>query len=476
MENNLLRVVKSRIMDELLCSIQRNQVYRDKVQIFHKFPHTERPMMGIVLKNASSTRIKLSPDDHAGVLKSHVMLAHAENFEGNFLEWVWEDFNNLTAYQENEDLSSQISGTSTFGTNRFFTISRRPVLSGFNNTKVADNFRQIKVFLDSQQVLPEFLDGQKGIFSLPTAPALGSTLTVSYHYSNLSAPGRYYVEIVSPTQFVIDPFYVVKDELVIERTTGIETNAQLDHGNLYGDFDTLYTKKGEVGNKIYLEKGTDYTIDQAGLITFLLPLEENTSLYATYRWVGDTMGPFDIPSDFHYVNDAIPGVILSFSNQITVGDKAVIILYPKREAAANMNSGHYKMSFEIEVVTRDPQQLANLTDHLISDIWGNRRLLLIDEGLTIEEMDASGETEEPYDENTGDLYYKHGISLQIMTEWKKFIPFLTEIIDFDTKIYRYITAKDYIVTNDGRILELRLKPQSAPFEVSYPKIGYPRYF
>lgn len=476
MENNLLRVVKSRIMDELTGSVQENQVYRDKVQVFHKFPYKERLQMGIVLKNASSSRVKLSPDDHAGVLKSHVMMAHAENFEGKFLDWVWEDFNNLTSYQKDEDLSSQISGTSTVGTNRFFTISRKPILSGYNNTKIADNFRQITVNLNGQPVLPEFIDGADGVFSLPMAPSLGSQLTVSYYYSNLTPPGRYYIEIVSPTQFVIDPFYIVKDEKVIERTTGIETTAQLLNGNLYGDFDTLYTKKSNAGNKFYLEKGTDYTIDQNGLITFLLPLEANTTLYATYRWVGDTMGLFDIPSDFHYVNTALPGIILSFSNQITVGDKAVIIVYPKREAAANMNSGHYKMVFDIEVVSRDPQQLADLTDHLISDIWGNRRLLLMDEGLTIEEMDPTGETEEPYDENTGDLYYKHGISLQIMTEWKKFIPFLTDIVDFDTKLYRYITTKDYIVTNQGRILELRIRPNSAPFEVAYPKIGYPRYF
>lgn len=476
MENNLLRVVKSRVMDELTGSIQRHQVYRDSVKVFHKFPYTERPMMAIILKNASSSRIKLSADDHAGVLKSHVTMARAENYEGNFLEWVWEDFNNLTSYQKNEDLSAQITGTPTFGTNRFFHTSRKPLLSGYNNTAVADNFRQISVLLNGQPILPEFVDGAEGLFSLPMAPVVGSQLQVSYHYSNLTPPGRYYIEIVSPSEFVIDPFLIVKDEKVIQKTTGMEITAQLAHGNLYGDFDMLYTKAEGASNKFYLEKGVDYTLTQSGLITFLLPLEVNTTLYATYRWVGDTLGPFTIPAEFHYINNALPGVILSFSNQITVGDKAVVIVYPKREPAANMNSGHYKMSFDIEVVARDPQQLANMTDHLIEDIWGNRRLLLMDEGLTIEEMDPTGESEEAYDDNTGDLYYKNSISLQMMTEWKKFIPFLTEIVDFDTKIYSYISAKDYVVTNQGRILELKIKSNSIPFEVSYPRIGYPRYF
>jgi hypothetical protein len=475
MENNLLRVVKSRIMDELTGSIQRHQVFQNKVQVFHKFPYKERLMMAVVLKNAASSRIKLSADDHAGTLKSHVTMARAENYEGKFLSWVWEDFNNLTSYQKDEDVSSQISGTSSMGTNRFFSVQRKPLLSGFNNTTIADNFKQISVILDGQPVLPEFVDGVRGMFALSQAPGLGSTLTVSYFYSNLTLPGRYYIEIISPTQFVIDPFYAIKNEIVIERTTGTEPTAQLQYGNLYGDFDILYTKKTKNSNKFYLEKGTDYTIDTAGLITLLAPLEKDTTLYASYRWGGDTMGPFNIPSEYHYVNEALSGVILSFSNQITVGDKAVVIVYPQREPVASMKSGHYKMNFDIEVVARDPKQLAELTDHLIEDIWGNRRLLLIDEGLTIEEMDPTGESEEPYDENTGDLYYKHGISLQIMTEWKKFIPFLTEILDFDTKIYRYVTLKDYVVTNQGKILELNIKPNSVAFEVSYPRIGYPRY-
>jgi hypothetical protein len=470
MENNLLRVIKSRIMDELTWSIQRHQLFRDKVEVFHKFPYKERPMMGVVLKNASSSRIKLSADDHAGTLKSHVALARAENHEGNFLEWVWEDFNNLTKLQKNEDLSAQVTGD-----NRFFKVSKKPILSGLNNTNIADNFRQIIVFLNGTQVLPEFVDGKEGIFALSQAPTQGSTLIVSYYYSNIAPPGRYYITIISETQFIIDPFYLIKDEKVIERTTGLELSAQLQHSNIYGDFDILYFKKSEKSNKIYLEKNIDYILNEDGSIIFLHPLEKDTTLYATYRYVGDPLGPFTIPDEFHYVNDAIPGVILSFSNQRVVNDKVVVLVYPQREPVASMKSGHYSMNFDIEIFARDPKQLSNLTDHIIEDIWCNRRQLLIDEGITIEEMDPSGEVEDSYDDNTGDLYYKNSINLQIMTEWKKFIPFLTEILDIDSKIYKYISAKDYIVTNQGKILELKLKANDIPFVVSYPRIGYPKY-
>jgi hypothetical protein len=103
-------------------------------------------------------------------------------------------------------------------------------------------------------------------------------------------------------------------------------------------------------------------------------------------------------------------------------------------------------------------------------------LKLIDEGLTIEEFDPTGESEEAFDENTGDLYYKNSLNMQMMTEWKKFVPFLTEILDFDTELYQYINKKDYIVTDQNQTLELRIKPTREPFEVVYPKAGYPRYF
>jgi hypothetical protein len=336
--------------------------------------------------------------------------------------------------------------------------------------------------LNGQQIFPEYVNGKKGMIMLSKAPVVGDTLTVSYYYSNLVLPGRYYIEIVAPQQFVIDPFYQVRDEEVITRTTGTEITASLAHGNLYGNFDVLYTQKAPNSNKIYLQKTIpsaptdDYTITTGGVITFLNALPVDTTLYANYRYGGTTMGPFTIPEPFHYDNTNLPGVILAFSNQLDVGTKQVVIVYPDREPAAMVRSGHYRMSFEIDVFAKDPIQLPDLTDHIINEIWANRRLQLMNEGLTIEEMDPTGESEEVYDNNTGDLYYKNGINLQIMTEWKTFEPFLTDILDFDTKLYQYVVTKEYIVTNQDKVLELKLLPWTVPFEVKYPKIGYPRFF
>lgn len=483
-DHNLLRVVKLRLIDELQRAVGNHQVYRDKVKVYHKFPLTERESFGVVLKNASASRIKLSADDSAGTLKSHLALAKAGDKPTGCLEWVWEDTAHMTEYMVGEDLSSQIQGTSTYGQNRVFYTAIKPVISGHNNTVPADNFRQVSVKKNGLPVFPEYVNGNKGMIILPTAPVVGDTLTIDYYYNNLTPPGRYYIEVVANRQFVIDPLYQVRDEEVITSTTGLETTVSLAHGGLYGDFDVLYTMKYKTSNKIYLQKSTtvtptiddDYTITPAGVITFLRPLPVDTTLFANYRWTpGTTMGPYDIPEDFHYNNTVLPGVVLAFSNQLDAGTKMVLIVYPQREPAAMVYSGHYRMSFDIEVFAKDPIQLPDLTDHIINEIWSNRRLKLMEEGLTIEEMDPTGESEEPFDNNTGDLYYKNSISLQMMTEWKKFVPFNTEIMDFDTKLYQYMNLKDYIVTNQDKVLELRLQPGAVPFEVVYPKTGYARY-
>jgi len=489
MEINLLRTVKFRVMDELRYAVQKHQLYRDKVKVYHKFPYTERPMTGVVLRNASSSRQRLSADDFAGTLESHFALARAKNHEGSLLEWVWEDPTHMTGVQNNEDLSSQITGTSGHGTNRVFYVQHKPIISGRNNTQPADNFRQVHLTLNGKVIYAELVDGSRGMIMLPTAPVSGDDLRVSYYYKSIIDPGRYYIEMIDDTRFVIDPLYQVKKEKVIARTTGTESTASLDHGNLLDGFDKLYTIKTSNSHKIYLVKNSEYTLDNtSGLITFLEPLPVDTTLYADYRWVGSTMGPYDVPKGFHYKNEDLPGVVLSFSNQIKQGDKMVVIAYDQRETAAKMYSGHFRMHFDIDVFTRDPEQLADLTDHIVQEIWSNRRLDLMREGLTIEEFDPTGESEDVYDENTGDLYYKNSLALEMMTEWKKFVPYLTEILDIDTNLNAYvlnvgmsgdtgmINNPEYVVTNQNRILHLDLLPNDKPFEVKYPKAGYPRYF
>jgi hypothetical protein len=476
MESNLLKATKRRVLRELTDTIEHNPVYRDTLKVYHKFPFKERPMRGVILKNASASRIKLSSDDYAADLKSHVAVARTENKEGLFLDWVWEDEQNVTGFIENEDLSSQITGSQSVGTNRVFQVANYPIVSGYFNTKIADNFRQVDMFLDGERVFPADVDGAKGLIYLPVSPGAGQTLTISYNYKKISDPGRYYIELISETQYVIDPLYFVKGEVVIQTTTGVETSANLAHGGIIANLETLYTKRYNRSLNIELVSGSDYTVDTVtGEVTFLKSLPVGVTLYANYRWVGSTRGPFTIPDDFHYDNTSITGVILAFGNQKIVNDKVVIIVYPEREMASRVYSGHWQMSFDIDVFTRDTIELPDLTDFIIDDMWSRKRLSLVSEGLTIEEMDPVGESEEVYDSNTNDLYYKSSINLRMMTEWKRFVPYLTEIVDFDSKLYAYRQSSRYFNLAGGKDLDINIYPYDKEFVVKYPEAGYPKY-
>ena len=488
METNLLSSIKYRLFDEIRGAIQKNLVYKDKVECYHKFPQKEQPPMGVFLRNISSSRVKLSPDDFSATLKSHFTMAQVASVTGmqgvtgvqgaqliakpgRFINWVWEDTTQVVKHAEDEDLSSQLLGTtgtsgdtglfSSFGTNRLFVLgwtgafgvsgapgipeSPRTIVAGPNNTDIADNFRQVDLTLNGAVVHAELVDGNRGWVMLPVAPPPGSSLTASYYYSNLAAPGRYYIEIVSPTEFVVDPLYTVTKEKVIERTTGTESSCALDNpigSSQLFDLVYLYTIQGRSEYREDLVRDSDYTIDTAGVITLLHVLPVGVTLYADYRWQGNTLGPFPIPSVYHYNNTAIPGAILAFSNEIVVGDRLVVLVFPEREIAASVYSGHFNITVDIDVFARDPIQLPDLTDHILTEIWNNRRLELMNEGITITEFDPTGESEEPYDRNTGDLYYHNSLNMQVMTEWKKFVPYVTEIKEFNILLYAFVNTSD----------------------------------
>jgi len=44
------------------------------------------------------------------------------------------------------------------------------------------------------------------------------------------------------------------------------------------------------------------------------------------------------------------------------------------------------------------------------------------------------------------------------------------------KIYTGIKTVDYFVSSQNQVFEHRIVPYAEPFEVKYPKVGYPKYF
>ena len=82
-----------------------------------------------------------------------------------------------------------------------------------------------------------------------------------------------------------------------------------------------------------------------------------------------------------------------------------------------------------------------------------KKISSINEGITIQSFEPGGEHEEEYDTNTTDLTYHMSVPMTLLTEWKRFEPYLTEIMDYNMDINFYPKQSDYLVTKDGRILD-----------------------
>ena len=75
------------------------------------------------------------------------------------------------------------------------------------------------------------------------------------------------------------------------------------------------------------------------------------------------------------------------------------------------------------VIAKDPMQMEQMTDRLVEYLWGVRKNDLENEGLTLNSVEPSGETEEVHIDATGDLYYESSVSISIMSEWQLFKPY-----------------------------------------------------
>ena len=473
MQHNHLLAIKQRVLDEVNDSLGKHPLYRDDTKAYHKYhPLKERPQSGITLGNTSSRRLVLSPDDYMADMESHCALANVEGKPGTSIEWVWEDSSALTKYSEKEDVTASISS------DRYYVQTSNPnIVSGKSNTKPATSIGEIDVYIDGVRTFASGLNAKEGLIYFASPIPQGSTVEVSYWWSNLDVPGYYFIEIASKDAFILTPLYIVKGEEVIKKTTGLELEAQIKatSGVQQSPF-ILWTKKMSNSVKLYLEVDKHYQVDSSGLITLLEPLPKDTTLYASYRWQGENRGPFEVAGEYSYNNKAIRGVSIAFGSRINVGDKQVVFLFPEREQNARVYGGHYEMSFDLRVFSRDPQSAAEIADYVLADLWSNKRSMLCAEGLTITEMDPSGEGEESYDDSTGAMYFEQSLSLSLMSEWKKFVPYVVDISRFDIRLHGLQDLSVTLEDEDGKINTVPVLPLGENFEIEYPKRGFPRYF
>jgi len=416
---NLLVGMKGRIMSETELAFENHHAFSEKVKVYNKFPYQERIQYGVVLRNASASQIRLSPDNFISDLFSLTRLARTGNFPGNSIEWVRENADSITEVTT-EDVTQQLGSTQRL----FYTTKQ--MLAGPGNTNFADDPGQIKVKVNGVKQNAVAVDGEERSVLLARAPGDGVSVEVSYWSRQIVDPAIFVVEFSEDNEFYLDAYFTIEDELVIERTTGTETTASLAHTNIHVGSDIIYLAHTDGQKIVALDRGTDYTINYpTGVITFLTPLQKNYSIYAIYmhKDTNYMSGPFRF-EPYQEIHDAIPGVIISIGRRAMKGDKQIIQVSQIREQQARIYGGHWEMSLELAVIAKDPMQMEQMSDHLVTFLWGNRKNILEWEGITLNSVEPTGESEEVHIDLTGDLYYESSVSVNVQTEWQSFEPYL----------------------------------------------------
>jgi len=474
MYQNLLTAVKTRILKEVEDSFTFHPAYSGKVTVSHKYPYTARIQYGVILRNTSASMLRISADNYMADTISHVRLAQAgdsqkNHYPGLAIEWVRENDFGVTGYIKDEDVSSQLGPTQ-----RMFFTSKQ-IVSGDSNTIFANNVGQIKVTINDQNVFPEFVNGEKKMVLLNRSTNSSDVVKVSYYYRSLSDPGIYIVDFVEDNQFEVIPIYVITKELVLENSTGTEISASLEHSPVDSGTDGLFMKSRNGGPDLEMVRGTDYTINYTdGAITLLEPIIKGYNLYADYRWqpIGYYNGPYTF-SPYQENHTVIPGVVMAIGRRAKKGDRQAIVIEKERLPQARIYGGYWDMSMELAVIAKDPIQSAEMADHVISYLWGVRKNTLEFEGITLMTVEPSGESEEPFDDNTGDVYYITNISVSLQASWQEFVPYPFAIKRIIPKIAFTPSMPEFYVAKDNKLELTDIVPDTRKV-IKYPSLGYER--
>lgn len=420
MYQNLLYGVKRRILIEVEGAFQDHPSFSSKVEVFNKFPYTERLQMGVILRNSSASQIRMSADNYMADINSHVRLVKQRNFPGTSIEWAKEDEPNITNWYE-EDFTLRVDPTQLLYTTGY------QILNGAGNTHYADSPLQIKVFKNGAEIRAQSVDGENKQVYLATPPNSGDTFKICYYRRVLADPGMYQVSFLSDTQFQVRAMYQIDGEVVINKTTGLESSVILARFPLSESSEQIYLdyqNRKDIDPVIYLQKDTEYSIDYVnGVVTFLQPLPINYILKANYyTQISDSWGPFTFKA-YQEVHNAIPGVVICIARRAVAEDLQGINISKFREPQARIYGGHWDMALSLGVIAKDSIQMEEMVDQIVNWLWAVRKNQMEFEGITLNRVEPTGESEETFIETTGDLYFESTVDIDLMSEWQKFVPY-----------------------------------------------------
>lgn len=235
-------------------------------------------------------------------------------------------------------------------------------------------------------------------------------------------PGVYYLEILSAPEhpgeagyFALDPLLTATNEPVLHFQSGIEREAQLQQTPVQN---TLRLWDG----RFLLKEGIDYQVDYTnGSIKLLSAFSAGSNLTADYRYATTSIGPVEFywnTADF----STLPGVVLAFGKRAEAGNKIAVVVYPDRVDAAQAFGGKSEISFDLDVIARDPIQMEEISDLVFMYLWGQKKPALEFEGIELLDVSTGGEAEDVYDETTETYYFQATMSVQMRADWEVHVP------------------------------------------------------
>ena len=300
-----------------------------------------------------------------------------------------------------------------------YSFSERPqmgiVVKGASANKVALSSDQFLGTLQSYVML-----AYVGAPTFPIEWVVEDAAALDAHGGQMPLlPGIYYIKILdapedvqSEGHFEVEPLLTVNDEPVLRFQSGVETEGQLQQLPVHG---TLRLWQ----NRNYrLTEGKHFTVDYTtGAIVFLESFLPGSVVTADYRYAVPAIGPIAYQwnrADYK----TLPGAVLAFGKRGKAGDRVAVVVYGDRTPTANAYGGRFELSFELDVIARDPHQMEELADLTVMYLQYQKRRLLSSDGIEVMDVSIGGETEEVADETGDNFFYSASVSVQVQTPWE----------------------------------------------------------
>lgn len=332
--------------------------------------------------------------------------------------------------------------------NNKYAFSERPqmgiVVKGASANKVAMSADQFMGTLQSYVML-----AYVGAPKFPIEWVVEDAATIDAHGGQMPLPpGIYYIGIIDAPEdnqsvghFMVDPLLTVNDEPVMRFLSGIETVGQLQQLPVPG---TLRLWQ----NRNYrLTEGTHYTVNNAtGEIAFLERFTVGSVVTADYRYAVESIGPVTWQwnrADYK----TLPGAVLAFGKRGKAGDKVAVVVYGDRTPTANAYGGRFDLTFELDVIARDPQQMEELVDLTVMYLQYQKRRVLSTEGIEIMDVSIGGEAEEVADETGDEFFYTGSVSVQLQTPWEVHepLPLTISVVTSESSSEAFGSSKSAII-------------------------------